>query len=115
MQKANIIRKVVGDKVHYTEKKDKELIVSTISQKVYFTNGENIILIRDIDDCDITLNQDTTNHIIIKCLANATLRPSRGLIDDYYEEIIMKKGACVELIVIGDNWYVLSSDGLKFD
>jgi hypothetical protein len=115
MQKSNIIRKFIGDKTHYVEKKEKELVVATISDPSYTTNGENIILVKGVDNCDLILNQDTTTHIIIKSLTNTLLKTNSGLIDEYYEEILMKKGACVELIVIGNNWYVLSSDGLKLD
>ena len=115
MQKSNIIRKFIGDKTHYVEKKEKELVVATISESSYTTNGENIILVKGVDNCELILNQDTTTHIIIKSLTNTLLKTNGGLIDEYYEEILMKKGACVELIVIGNNWYVLSSDGLKLD
>jgi hypothetical protein len=115
MQKSNIIRKFIGDKTHYVEKKEKELVVATISDPSYTTNGENIILVKGVDNCELILNQDTTTHIIIKSLTNTLLKTNSGLIDEYYEEILMKKGACVELIVIGNNWYVLSSDGLKLD
>ena len=115
MQKANIIRKVIGEKTSYIEKKDKELIVKTLTESSYTTNGENIILVKDIDYCELTLNLSSTTHIIIKSLTNTLLKTNQGLIDEYYNEIMMKKGACVELLVIGENWYVLSSDGLKLD
>ena len=115
MQKSNIVRKFVGDKTHYVEKKEKELVVVTISESLYTTNGENIILVKNVDNCELILNQVTTTHNIIKSLTNTLLKTNSGLIDEYYEEILMKKGACVELIVIDNNWYVLSSDGLKLD
>lgn len=115
MQKANIIRKIVGEKTSYIEKKDKELIVKTLTESSYTTNGENIILVKGVENCELTLNLSTTTHIIIKSLTNTLLKTNQGLIDEYYEEIVMKKGSCVELISIGDNWYILSSDGLKID
>ena len=115
MKKANIVRKVIGEKISYVEKREKELIVKTLTESSYLTDNENIILVKDIDYCELTLNLSTTTHIIIKSLTNTLLKTNQGLIDEYYDEIMMKKGACVELLVIGENWYVLSSDGLKLD
>ena len=115
MQKSNIVRKIVGGKTTYTVAADSELNIKTISESEYTTNGENIILVREVESCQLTLDRTTTTHLIIKSLTNTLLKTNSGLIDEYYEEIEMKKGACVELINIGDHWYVLSSDGLKMD
>jgi hypothetical protein len=34
-------------------------------------------------------------------------------IDDDYNEILIQKGACVEMRFVINKWYILSSDGLK--
>jgi hypothetical protein len=34
-------------------------------------------------------------------------------IDEEFNEVELTKGSCVEFRKIGDNWYILSSDGLK--
>ncbi len=115
MQKSNIVRKIVGGKTTYTVATDSELNIKTISEQSYTTNGENIILVREVESCQLILDKTTTTHLIVKSLTDTLLKTNSGLIDEYYEEIAMKKGACVELINIGDHWYVLSSDGLKID
>jgi hypothetical protein len=33
--------------------------------------------------------------------------------DEEWDEIALDKGSCVEFIFINQNWYILSSDGLK--
>ena len=46
-------------------------------------------------------------------MANITIVPSDGLIDEEWEEIEMGPQSSIELIAHNGNWYVLSSDGLK--
>jgi hypothetical protein len=36
-----------------------------------------------------------------------------GLIDEQYDEILIERGAAVELFRVDGNWYILSSDGVK--
>lgn len=115
MQKFNIIKKIVGPKISYVHKNEEELIIKTITDSSYTTNGENIILVKNTDYCEITLDENTTTHLVVKSLTNTLLKTNGPLIDDYYVEIMTKKGSCVELMYIDSCWYVLSSDGLKFD
>ena len=42
-----------------------------------------------------------------------TIIKTNKLIDEEYEEIQLDKFASVELRFVVDNWYVMSSDGLK--
>jgi hypothetical protein len=39
--------------------------------------------------------------------------PDINSIDEEWDEIALDKGSCVEFIFINQNWYILSSDGLK--
>jgi len=41
------------------------------------------------------------------------IKTTAGTIDGEYEEIEIHKGACVELRCVFDEWYIMSSDGLK--
>jgi len=81
----------------------------------YQTNGEVLIVVKDIESSNITLDSNTTEHIIIKALTKVFIRPSSGKIDEYYDEIFIDWGACVEFYLLEDNWYIVSSDGLKLE
>lgn len=86
-----------------------------ITESDYRTNGEVLIVVKDIESCNITLDSNTTEHIIIKALTKVFIRPSSGKIDEYYDEIFIDWGACVEFYMLEDNWYIVSSDGLKLE
>jgi hypothetical protein len=85
---------------------------SIVTNKNYTTNGEYVIVTKGVDLCVLTLNQTNTDHVVIKSLTN-TLVKSNTLIDEEFSEVELTKGSCVEFKYIGNNWYILSSDGLK--
>lgn len=86
-----------------------------ITESDYKTNGEILLVIKDVESCNIILDSNTTEHIIIKALTKVFIRPSSGKIDEYYDEIFIDWGACVEFYMLEDNWYIVSSDGLKLE
>ena len=86
-----------------------------ITNTEYRTNGEVLIVVKDIDSCNITLDSNTTEHIIIKALSKVFISSSSGKIDEFYDEIFIDWGACVEFYLLEDNWYIVSSDGLKLE
>jgi 3-dehydroquinate synthase class II len=86
-----------------------------IAETEYRTNGEILIVVKDVDSSKITLDSNTTEHIIIKALTKVFIRPSSGKIDEFYDEIFIDWGACVEFYMLEDNWYIVSSDGLKLE
>jgi hypothetical protein len=59
------------------------------------------------------LDQNTTEHVVIKTLTKVLILPMMGQIDEQYDEILIDKGACVEFFRVDGNWYIISSDGLK--
>ena len=85
---------------------------SVVTNKTYSTNGESVIVIKDVELCELVLNNKTTEHVVIKSLTNVIVK-SETLIDEEYSEIELQYGSCVEFRFIGDYWYILSSDGLK--
>jgi hypothetical protein len=86
-----------------------------ITESDYRTNGEILLVIKDVESCNIILDSNTTEHIIIKALTKVFIRPSSGKIDEYYDEIFIDWGACVEFYMLDNNWYIVSSDGLKLE
>jgi hypothetical protein len=86
-----------------------------ITESDYRTNGEILLVIKDIESCNIILDSNTTEHIIIKALTKVFIRPISGKIDEYYDEIFIDWGACVEFYMLENNWYIVSSDGLKLE
>ena len=86
-----------------------------ITESDYRTNGEILLVIKNVESCNIILDSNTTEHIIIKALTKVFIRPSSGKIDEYYDEIFIDWGACVEFYMLENNWYIVSSDGLKLE
>ena len=93
--------------------------VVTVSDKVvistpsYQTQGESLIIVKDIEQSEVILDSLTTEHIIVKTLTKCLIKTTQGHIDEEYEEILIDKGACVEFYFALGNWYIVSSDGLK--
>jgi len=77
----------------------------------YTTNTTRYIIAKK--DLSITLNDSKLKRFYIKSMANISVIPSKGLIDEDWEEISMGPQSSIELISHEGNWYVLSSDGLK--
>ncbi len=119
----NFGRKQIGDKIFIGDKDAQTLQAVKLSQKPdlrlvvkepnYITNGEEFILVKDVEQSKITLNSDTTEYIVIKALTKVLIVPIKNKIDEYYDEILIDKGACVEFLMMDDVWYIISSDGLK--
>jgi len=89
--------------------------IQTITTPEHRTNGEEFILVKDVDYCKILLDQNTTEHIVIKTLTKVLILPMMGQIDEQYDEIVIDRGAAVEFFRVDGNWYILSSDGLKLE
>jgi hypothetical protein len=86
-----------------------------VSDEFYSTNGELLIVVRDVSHCKIKLDSTTTDKIKIKTLTNCVIIPDIGRIDEDWDEISVGRGACVELQNVDGIWYILSSDGLKME
>lgn len=99
--------KIVGGRIVKTS----EVVV--ISEDSYSTNGEGLIVIKDIGFCKIKLNSSTTDHIRVKSLTNTLIIPDFGKIDCVYDEITLNSESCAEFYFVLGNWYITSSDGLK--
>ena len=87
--------------------------LARVSEKEYKTNGEYAIVIRGVDNCKLKLDSTTTDRVKIKAMTNVLVFPDINSIDEDWDEISLEKGACVEFVFINQNWYILSSDGLK--
>jgi hypothetical protein len=119
-----LTRKTINDRrflgntlieIENTEETEKQPMKKNITESDYRTNGEILLVIKDVESCNITLDSNTTEHIIIKALTKVFIRPSSGKIDEYYDEIFIDWGACVEFYLLENNWYIVSSDGLKLE
>lgn len=107
IQKSIPMQRIISGKVLKTS----EITVVTDSQ--YKTNGELLVLCRTNENIEIILDNTTTDHVIIKSMTNTKIKPLTGKIDEEFDEINIEKGASVELYLVFNNWYVVSSDGLK--
>lgn len=85
-----------------------------ISEPSYVTNGEYAIVVKGVKYCELTLNSKTSDHVVVKALTTVLIKPDKNKIDEEYDEVELNKGACVEFFFMGGNWYILSSDGLKY-
>lgn len=115
MLKSRINKKQIGDKHYFTPTLKKIDLKRIVKTNRYTTNGESLILVKDIDECRIILDELTTEHIIIKTLTKVYITASRNKIDEMYDEIFIDRGACVEFYLLEDYWYIVSSDGLKLE
>jgi len=106
-----IVKSYPITKIVYGEKKEiSDSII--VKGSTYKTNGEGYIVVKYPDMCTIVLDEITTEHLTIKAMSDTVIKTNK-LIDEEYEEIQLEKFASVELRFIIDNWYVMSSDGLK--
>lgn len=114
-QKSTLVRKKISERhIHFEHPKIIELN-KIISQSSYTTNGEQFIVVKGIDNSTILLDGLTTEMVKVKALTNVLIKPKQGKIDEVYDEIIINNKACVEFRFLNDNWYITSSDGVKFD
>lgn len=95
-----------------TEIKEKMIIVR---EPFYTTSDHEIIIVKDVDECKIVLNSAKIDNVTIKSLTKVSIKPDLGEIDEFWEEIIIDKGACVNFRFMEGNWYIISSDGVKLN
>lgn len=118
IMKTLINKKTIGNKRYISQGSlvyENGVVVKIIESNEYRTNGENLLLVRNTLSSKIILDSSTTTSITIKALTNTIIKPFMGKIDEEFDEILMNKGASVEFFNINNNWYILSSDGLKLD
>ena len=121
----NFGRKQIGDKNYLTPQMETlsrvielptvDKSIKIVTSKNYTATEEDLILIKNVDECILLLTDDTSEYVTIKSLTNVTIKPINSKIDEYYDELSISKGACVELHRIDNGWYILSSDGVKLD
>ena len=90
-------------------------IKKIVDTPTYETNGEYLLIVKDVDKCTITLDGYTTESVKIKVLTKTSIIPKYSLIDEQYDEIEIDNGACVELEYLEGGWYIISSDGMKLE
>ena len=86
-----------------------------VSEPEYKTNGEYAIIVTGIPNCKLKLDSTTTDSVKIKSLTSVLIIPDKGKIDEDWEELTISNGSCVEFRFAGGHWYIMSSDGIKFD
>jgi len=84
-----------------------------ISDSTYTIGEEVLLIIKDVEYSEITLNSSINKKITIKSLTSALIKSDIGSIDMEWDELLLEKGACVQFQFVGGNWFILSSDGLK--
>lgn len=106
------IKKIQTQKIIHHEIK-KQSFAKIISIDNYKTGSESLLVIKDTENCLVTLDSNVNDKITIKSLTNVTVKPDMNLIDEEWEEIMVEKGSCVQFYFVGDVWYIVSSDGTK--
>jgi hypothetical protein len=84
-----------------------------VSESNYSSNGEKLIIIKDVEQSTITLNSLKNQKVTIKVLTNAIIKPDLNKIDEEWDELHLDRGACVQFQFVGGSWLILNSDGLK--
>ena len=88
-------------------------IQKIISDSVYTTGNETLLIVRGVESSEVTLNSIENTKIAIKSLTTVLVKSDVGAIDEEWDELLLEKGACVQFQFVEGNWYILSSDGLK--
>jgi uncharacterized protein (DUF1499 family) len=101
---------VVEPKVVIETIKDLSKVVSTPN---YLTGEETILIIKNVDECEVTLNSQKSSRVVVKSLTTVVVKSDVGKIDEDWDELLLEKGACVQFQFVEGNWYITSSDGLK--
>ena len=86
---------------------------SLVSESEYTVSGEYCIVVRGVETATLNLNATSSDHVVIKSMTHLIVKPDIGKVDEEFDEVVLDKYACVEFKFIKDNWYILSSDGLK--
>ena len=84
-----------------------------VSEPNYTSNGEKLIIAKNVDETIIVLDSTKNQKITVKVLTNVTIRPDMNKIDEEWDELQLDWGACVQFQFVEGNWIILSSDGLK--
>ena len=84
-----------------------------VSEPNYTSNGEKLIIAKNVDETIIVLDSTKNQKITVKVLTNVTIRPDMNKIDEDWDELQLDWGACVQFQFVEGNWIILSSDGLK--
>jgi hypothetical protein len=113
-ERKNVVRyqtqTVVEPKVIIETIKD---ITKIITVPTFITGEETILIVKNVDDCNITLNSQKSNRVVVKSLTTVVVKSDVGRIDEEWDELLLEKGACVQFQFVEGNWYIISSDGLK--
>ena len=83
------------------------------SEETYVTQKETLLIVKDVEYSEVTLNSSVNTKITIKSLTSVLIKSDIGLIDGEWDELLLEKGACVQFQFVEGDWYILSSDGLK--
>ena len=86
-------------------------VIKTIT-KDYTTNEEDYIIVKG-ENSTVTLNGGEGSKVYIKSMVECKVKSGGGLIDDSWESLELGPESCIELLYSQNNWYILSSDGIK--
>jgi len=113
-ERKNVVRyqtqTVIEPKVIVETVKEISKVITTSN---YITDEETILIVKNVEECELTLNSKKNNKIIIKSLTTVLVKSDVGQIDEDWDELLLEKGACVQFQFVDGNWYITSSDGLK--
>jgi hypothetical protein len=106
-------KNVVRYQTHYTP--PNVITDKIVTEETYKIDEELLVIIKDIESSEVTLNSEKNKTVTIKSLTTVLIKPDVGLIDEEWDELQLDKGACVHLSFVEGNWYIISSDGLKLN
>jgi len=113
-ERKNVVRyqtqTVVEPKIVIETIKDISKVITT---PTFTTGEETILIVKNIDECYITLNSQKSSRVVVKSLTTVIVKSDVGKIDEDWDELLLEKGACVQFQFVEGHWYITSSDGLK--
>ena len=104
-----VLKEGIPSTVEKTEESIENIPITITSN--YTTSKTRYIIATN--DLTITLSDSNLNRFYIKSMANITVKTLSGKIDGEWEEISMGPQSSIEVLSNKNDWYILSSDGLK--
>jgi hypothetical protein len=89
-------------------------IQKIIFETNYTVGEETLLVVKTPEMAEVTLNSNVNKKICVKSLTNVIIKSDVGSIDEDWDELLLERGASVQFQFVEGNWYILSSDGMKF-
>ncbi len=65
------------------EIKTSEAVV--VIDTTYKTNGESVVVVKEVDECNLFLDSNTTDHVVVKALTNVVVSANETIDEEFHK------------------------------